>query len=72
MRAVWLLLSLGSLLGLPVYPDLSQHSSSGKSVSLEDFQYLQVCACDSTLRTCDAFCCCDQDCASALTEHWQS
>lgn len=31
-----------------------------------------ACSCDATLLTCDAFCCCDQDCSQETKDVWVS
>ncbi|TNV81215.1 hypothetical protein FGO68_gene9424 [Halteria grandinella] len=31
-----------------------------------------ACSCDRTLNSCDAYCCCDQDCSSPILDFWKS
>ncbi len=41
-----------------------------KTNVIDDMTALNTCACDMTYNSCDAYCCCDQDCPAAMLSNW--
>jgi hypothetical protein len=63
--------STALVFGLPqrlntVFP--SQIDTARKSTDTANA--LGSCTCDITLGSCDAYCCCDRDCAPEITAFW--
>lgn len=42
------------------------------SNDLDKTTALNICTCDVTLNSCDAYCCCDRDCSADVLNFWQA
>ena len=47
--------------------NLVQVSSPSNSVD-----FANICLCDVTVNSCDAYCCCDDDCAQSVLDTWMA
>ena len=45
-------------------------SKDNKTVNYQPNPLYEACTCDLTSSSCDANCCCDQDCSLALRSQW--
>lgn len=53
---------------VPILP--SQISKDNKTVNYQPNPLFTMCTCDLTSLSCDANCCCDQDCSMAVRSQW--
>ena len=55
------------------YPaDLTKVDETKESLEYVANTNFNVCTCDLTTDSCDAFCCCDQDCPEEITTEWKT
>lgn len=52
--------------------DASKVNKDAVTTPLIDNTAFGTCNCDRTLNSCDAYCCCDQDCSTAILDFWRS
>ena len=50
--------------------DLAKIDETKESIDYVANTNFNICSCDMTSDSCDAFCCCDESCPEAVTTEW--
>ena len=71
MRSLLPIAGVHAAINLGSYPiDQTLVSDRTKTVKYEATTNFKTCTCDRTFGSCDAFCCCDQECPEAARTQW--
>ena len=54
-----------------LYPTDGNIDKEKTSADLNEDNVGSLCSCDLTLNSCDAFCCCDNDCQAEVLNFWK-
>lgn len=55
-----------------LYPISGAVDTNSITTPIDEKTGFGTCTCDKTLNTCDTYCCCDNDCSTAILDYWKS